>query len=102
MADKSVMDLAQEVEANPALANEIRNDPATALAKQATAAYTTDRKFYRIAVIGLMGIIVLVIVSAVVVQVWKEQNISDWESALATTALGGLVGLFAPSPGATK
>jgi uncharacterized membrane protein YhaH (DUF805 family) len=98
MATKSIMDLAKQAETDEALRNELKNDPEAALAKQAAAAYTSDPAFYRIAIIGLIGIIALVIVSAVVVQIWKDTGLSDWESALATTALGGLVGLFAPSP----
>jgi uncharacterized membrane protein YhaH (DUF805 family) len=98
MASKSIMDLAQQVETDEVLKNELKNDPEATLAKQAAAAYTSDPQFYRIAIIGLIGIIALVIVSAVVVQIWKDKSLSDWESALATTALGGLVGLFAPSP----
>ena len=102
MATKSVVDLAQEVATNPTLKSELKDDPEAALAKQAAAAYTSDPKFYRIAMIGLISIIVLVVVSAIVVQVWKGENLSDWISALATTALGGLVGLFAPPPSSGK
>jgi hypothetical protein len=96
--EPSVMDLAKQVANDPQLKGELEKNPEATLAKQATAAYTSDTKFYRIAIIGLISIILLVTVCAVVVQIWKNQNISDWESALATTALGGLVGLFAPPP----
>jgi uncharacterized membrane protein YkgB len=102
MAAKSVVDLAQEIQSNPALKTEMQADPEAALAKQAAAAYTSDPKFYRIAMIGLIGIIILVVASAIVVQVWKGETLSDWVSALATTALGGLVGLFAPPPSGNK
>jgi uncharacterized membrane protein YhaH (DUF805 family) len=97
MALKTLNDIAQQVQTDDAFKQELKDDPEAALAKQA-AAYTSDPKFYRIAVGGLIGIIVLVILCAVVVQIWKDKNISDWESALATTALGGLVGLFAQPP----
>jgi hypothetical protein len=94
-----LIELAQQVQDNPELKRELSADPAAALTKQAAEkAYTSDPQFYRIAVIGLISIIVLVVISAIVVQVWKGEPLSDWISALATTALGGLVGLFAPSP----
>jgi uncharacterized membrane protein YhaH (DUF805 family) len=92
------MDLAQQVETDHNLKEELKTDPQAALAKQAAAAYTSDPVFYRIAIFGLIGIIALVIISALIVQLWKDKALSDWESALATTALGGLVGLLAPSP----
>ncbi len=95
MTEKALIDLAQEVKTNDALAREMKADPQAALVKQA-AAYADDRTFYRIAIVGLVGVIVLTLISAVVVQVWKGETVSDWESALATTALGGLVGLLAP------
>ena len=97
MATKSLMDLAQQVQTDESLKTELRTDPEAALAKQA-AAYTSDPKFYRIAISGLIGIIVIVIVASVVVQIWEDDALSEWVAALATTALGGLVGLFAPSP----
>lgn len=94
----NLQDLAVRVQTDDAFKAEIKADPEAVLAKEAAAAYRTDPKFYRIAIVGLVLIIVLVIVSAIVVQIWKGENLSDWISALATTALGGLVGLFAPSP----
>jgi hypothetical protein len=97
MAEMTVSELALEAATNPALQQELKTDPAATLAKNA-AAFQSDRKFYRIAIIGLISIIVLVIVSAIVVQIWKGEGLASWLSAVATTALGGLVGLFAPSP----
>jgi uncharacterized membrane protein len=98
---QSLSELAEQVQTDPELKQELVADPEGVLAKQALApaAYTSDVKFYRIAMIGLISIIVLIIVVAAVTQIWKEKAISDWQSALATTALGGLVGLFAPPPG---
>jgi hypothetical protein len=101
MAVRTVSELAAMVERDPKLAEEIKADPAGALANHA---YTTDPKFYRIAIIGLISIIVLVIIAALVIamedtpQGQTAKSLPDWISALATTALGGLVGLFAPSP----
>jgi hypothetical protein len=87
------------LEKDPQLAQEVKDDPAGALAKYA---YTSDPKFYRMAIAGLIGIIVLVIVGAIAIELLSDSDsdkaLPDWIAALATTALGGLVGLFAPSP----
>ena len=95
MAARSVSQLADQVKTDPQLRERIKADPEAVLRE---VAYTTDPKFWRIAIGGLIGIIVLVIVAAVVVQVADDAALPDWIAALATTALGGLVGLFAPSP----
>lgn len=95
MAARTVAQLAEQVKTDEDLLARIKADPETALA---AAAYTSDPKFYRIAIGGLIGIITLVIIAAVLVQVADDSELPDWIAALATTALGGLVGLFAPSP----
>ena len=97
MAIRTIEDLAEQVKTDDTLKQELKTDPEAALEKRA-AAYISDPKFYRIAVGGLIGIIVLVVVCAVALDLWKDRDLSDWMSALATTALGGLVGLFAEPP----
>lgn len=95
MAVRTVAQLAERVRSDPALKQEIQEDPVAALSR---VAYTADPTFYRVAIGGLIGIIAFVILSSVVVQISTDEVIPDWLAALATTALGGLVGLFAPSP----
>jgi hypothetical protein len=52
-----------------------------------------------IAVTGLIGLILVVVVFAFVLEVgWAEKSLPDWITALATTALGAVVGVFAPAP----
>jgi hypothetical protein len=97
VASKALLDLAAQAQDDEVLKNELKSDPAGALVKQA-AAFESDKTFYRIAIGGLIGLIALVIICAVVLQIWKGDDLSDWISALATTALGAVVGLFAPSP----
>jgi hypothetical protein len=99
MAEQSLAEFAQDVKADPDLMKRLQADPVGTLEATAAAAYTKDRDFYRIAIAGLIGIILIVIVAAVILQLKNPaRTLPDWTSALATTALGGLVGLFAPSP----
>lgn len=101
MAVRTVAELARQVQDDEVLKERIRADPVAALAD---AAYVSDPKFYRIAIGGLIGIIVLVLLGTFLAEVWavpagqQDKSLPDWVSAVATTALGGLVGLFAPSP----
>jgi hypothetical protein len=98
MAEKTVNELVQEMQQDPALQQKLQADPVGTLQAQA-AAFTKDRDFYRIAIVGLISIIILVILAAVILQLQNPaKTLPDWTSALATVALGGLVGLFAPSP----
>lgn len=97
MAARTIQELSRDLQSDPQLEQEIKTNPKATLEREARA-FTGDQKFYRIAIVGLITIILVVVVSAIVVQIWKGENLSDWISALATTALGGLVGLFAPSP----
>lgn len=101
MAAAEIQDLAKRVQDDDELKQALKTDPEAALKKEAKAAavYRSDAKFYRIAVIGLIAIILLVVVTAITVQIWKEEQVSDWIAALGTTALGGLVGLFATPSG---
>ena len=101
MAARSVAQLASMVQQDPALADEMKADPAKTLAKYA---YASDQNFFRIAIVGLIAIIILIIVAAFVLEMVNvprgqpEKSLPDWIAALAPVALGGLVGLFAPSP----
>jgi hypothetical protein len=89
--------LADDVAKDDGLRQKMQTDPEGAL-RQAAAAYQSDPAFYRIAIIGLMAIVVLVIVCAVVLQLVGKGTLPDWISAIGTTVVGGVVGLFAPSP----
>ena len=101
MAERTIASFADEVKKDPGLRDELAADPAGTLAKYA---YTGDRTFYRIAIYGLVGVVLIGLLGAIVLEVWAvgpdqpRHSLPDWAAALATTALGGLVGLFAPSP----
>ncbi len=92
---------------DPAFKVAMQDDPATALksdqAKQAVGggrpAYLSDTKFYRWAIVGLLGLIVVIALFGFVVEVgWSDKQLPGWMTALATTALGAVIGVFAPSP----
>jgi hypothetical protein len=106
--DKALEALAEKVGSDPAFAQEMASDPAAALQSNTaqttvSGAFTTDVKFYRMAVGGLIGLILLVIVFAFVLEVgWNSKTLPDWIAALATTALGAVVGVFAPSPAGSR
>jgi uncharacterized integral membrane protein len=98
---RTVADLVDSIKADSDLEQRIKSDPVQALSKLA---YTADKTFYRYAIVGLIIVILAVIVSAAVMGVWAvpEGNdplsLPDGIIALGATAIGGLVGLFAPSP----
>ena len=104
MSSAGITEMIQKAESNDAFRAELASDPVAALEK-ANAAYTSDREFYRIVVIGLLVIIVLIVSLAGylatldVPQGQEPKEIPDWISAIATVAVGGLVGLFATPPG---
>ena len=99
MASKTVSELAEEAQQDPDLKAKLEADPVGTLEEHSEApAFQNDAIFYRMAILGLIGIIVLVILAAVALQLATDETLPSWQSALATTALGGLVGLFAPSP----
>lgn len=99
MSPRSVEELVAAVESDPDMATEIQEDPVgTITAFNEDPAYVSDPSFYRIAILGLIGIIAGVLVAAVLVLLFSDETVPDWMAAIAATALGGLVGLFAPSP----
>jgi hypothetical protein len=101
MAAMSVSQLAEQVKNDPALEAKIKADPVGALSE---AAYVSDPKFYRMAIGGLIAIILLVVVGGFITELWAvgpkepKKSLPDGLLALGTTALGVLGGLFISSP----
>src|ERR1044072_1443089 len=101
MALRTVAQLAEQVKNDPALASKIKEDPVSALT---AAAYVSDPKFYRMAIGGLIALILVVAIGGVVVELWEDgkdepaKSLPDGVLALGTTALGVLGGLFITSP----
>lgn len=101
MAAMSVAQLAEQVKNDPALAEKIKADPAGALSD---AAYVSDPKFYRMAIGGLIVVILIVVIGGFITELWEvgkgqpKKSLPDGILALGTTALGVLGGLFITSP----
>ena len=60
-------------------------------------AYETDKTFYRIVVITL-GATILFVVVAITFLLFNKVDSFDALTAIGSAAIGGLVGLLAPSP----
>jgi hypothetical protein len=76
---------------NPARLDEVADQPV----------YTQDKWLYRIVVGGLVAVVVLAVVVYLAATLQGRdlpQGAATGLTALASAALGGLVGLFAPSP----
>lgn len=92
---QSVRELLDEVKRDPALEQEIKNDPAGALAR--LAAPIPDTKVYRIVVTAL-GLAVLIALIGSIILVYKDKTNLEVLTALGSAAVGALAGLLAPSP----
>ena len=103
MAAMSVAQLAEKVQNDPGLAAKLKEDPQGTLSEQA-AAYTSDKQVYRMAIGGLIAVILLVVIGGFITELWAvgamqpKKALPDGLLALGTTALGVLGGLFISSP----
>jgi hypothetical protein len=96
---ETVEDLAELVRDDPALAREISNRPAEAIAELA-APLENDVWIYRIVVGALSFVAVFSIVGAIVVAVGtNDTQVPDAVVALGSAAVGALAGLLAPQAG---
>ena len=101
MAAKSVAQLLEQVRKDPALEAKLKEDPVGALSD---AAYVSDPKFYRMAIGGLIALILLVAVGGLVAELWEvgkgqpKKSLPDGVLAMGTTALGVFGGLFISPP----
>ena len=93
---QSVAELAVRVAKDQTLANEIKANPAEALANLA-APLQSDAWIYRIVVISLGAAVLLAILGAFVLAALGK-TIPDILTALGSAAVGALAGLLAPSP----
>ena len=102
--DKALEALAEKAGSDASFAAQLTANPVEALQSstaQATvnAAFSSDVKFFRIAIGGLIALVVLVVAFGFALEVgWTDKALPDWIPAIATTALGAIVGVFAPSP----
>jgi hypothetical protein len=90
-------------EANPARMQALKSDPQSELpklvdeAKATTPEWRQDKWLYRIAV-GVLGALALVTAYGALTLALQDKSMSEALVALGSAAVGGLVGLFAPSP----
>ena len=95
----SVRELAIMIAKDKSLEEEIRKDPAKAIAKITESPLKTDKWIYRI-VVSALGLAVLLAVSGGIYLAAKPDTaIPDILVALGSAAVGALAGLLAPSPG---
>ena len=96
----SVRELATMIAKDKSLEEEIRKDPAKAIAKITESALKTDKWIYRI-VISALGLTVLLVASGGIYLAAAKPDtaIPDILVALGSAAVGALAGLLAPTPG---
>lgn len=97
---QSVAELAVQVAQDPALRDQIKANPAAAIASIA-APLQTDKWIYRFVVSALGLAILFAIVGAVVLSA-TGRTIPELLTALGSAAVGALAGLLAPSPTAKQ
>lgn len=96
MQIRTINDLAVEVANNPQLADEIKENPAAAIAR--VAAPIPNTTVYKM-VVGALGLTVLIVViGAIGLAVTGKGEIPAAIIALGSMALGALAGLLAPQP----
>jgi len=94
---KSAQDLAVRIAADPELAEQIKQNPAEAIARVAAPNLVPDTTIYRM-VVGALGLTVLVSVVGSIVLVALSKETPAAAVALGSASVGALAGLLAPSP----
>lgn len=96
---QSLRDLASKVSRDPALAESIKKDPASALSDiAATSVLATDKWTYRIVVLSLGFAVLISLLGLIVLSFKGIQSLPDGLVAIGSAAVGALAGLLAPSP----
>lgn len=93
---QSVAELAAQVAGDTTLQNQIKANPAAAIASLA-APLQSDVWIYRM-VVGALGLAVLAAIIGAIVLAAVKMTIPDVLTALGSAAVGALAGLLAPSP----
>ena len=100
---RSTRDLVNRIQKDTWLQEEIKKDPARAIAQISGPPLETDVWIYRL-VVGALGLTVLIaVVGAIVLTAMGEgetgRKVPEVLVALGSAAVGALAGLLAPSPG---
>jgi hypothetical protein len=95
----AVQDLERQLKELPDLTPDTKESLAQGVreVKDQLRAYEKDVWFYRI-VVGTLGITILLIIIAITLLIFNEKKGFDALTAIGSAAIGGLVGLLAPSP----
>lgn len=93
---QSVSELAVRVAQDPGLSDQIKENPAGAIANIA-APLQSDTWIYRM-VVGALGLAVLISVVGAIILAVAGRPIPELLTALGSAAVGALAGLLAPSP----
>jgi hypothetical protein len=94
---KSAQDLAVRLAADPDLLEEMKKNPAEAVARVAAPEQIPNTPIYRM-VVGALGLIAVLAIIGVLVLAALGKQQSEAAVALGSTAVGALAGLLAPSP----
>lgn len=108
---RGLQDSVQDIRKNIQGAVSLKDDEKAALEKgviglvaqtaEAIAAYKTDHTFYRI-IVSALGVAILLIVVVITILLLHDKEGFNSLIAIGSAAVGGLVGLFEPSPTARK
>jgi hypothetical protein len=94
---KYLQRLAERVETDAALAQEISDDPAGTLAQLSDGTAVPDTLVYRIVVLSLGSAVIITLLAAAVLAGYGKA-IPEGIIAIGSAAAGALAGLLAPSP----
>ena len=95
----SVRELVTMIEKDKSLEEEIRKDPAKAIAKIAGSPLKTDKWIYRIVVLALGLTVLLAVSGGIYLAVKQVTTTPEILIAIGSAAVGALAGLLAPAPG---
>jgi len=95
----SVRELVTMIEKDKSLEEEIRKDPAKAIAKIAESPLKTDKWIYRIVVLALGLTVLLAVSGGIYLAVKQVTTTPEILIAIGSAAVGALAGLLAPAPG---
>jgi hypothetical protein len=98
---RTTRDLVKRLEKDKWLQDEIRKDPAKAIAQIAGPPLETDVWIYRLVVLSLGLTVIMVVVGAIFLTGMspKARGVPEVLISLGSAAIGALAGLLAPSPG---
>lgn len=99
---RNTMDLVERIEKDPWLQEQIKQNPARAIAQVSGPPLETDVWIYRLVVVALGLTVLIAVVGAIILASMGEgdkgRDIPEILVAIGSAAVGALAGLLAPSP----